>query len=579
MGAFFLNKKTADIDMAAVEECFAEKGFKKQLVRDFGSYDLRLFKKTLVDTDNFLETENGSIYAVGTVVYKSLDYQDSLRALLHDFLAGRLDVAELIGSFVLMFRRDRRYYFLTDLAGHQNIFYDREKSVISSSFLAALYSAKERLHLNKFAVTEILTTGNLIGPDTCVIEVERFLVGAPQEFDGLELLKTPESSLPASPPQTYTQCLSEQIEILNGYFRTIKGLADRVGVSSGLTGGLDSRLLMALILRHLENCQFFTTWQKTKSLDFLLTERVARAAGQRLTILPVTEPLEMSPEQAMATLRRSFFFFDGLVRTHHLWTEEINTRSYRERLLGDRRLGFSGVGGEQYRNQERMLHSKWGIRKWVEYDLVYKHSGDCFHSKKRKGEFLEFLEAKIRKRLGLRHDTHVDHFLVKRYFNEIYNPANRTVRMNIENQIAFFLCPYTEFRVSRQAYKAVPHLGAFLTFEADMIKTLSPRLAAIETHNGFPLTKGDPVAAILAAHGKELLPKGLFYRIYRSRKRPSSFYADYTGKFEFAAANAELIKALDLPVDINKIMSNAFLSPLVISLGYFLASLKGKLGL
>jgi hypothetical protein len=579
MGAFFWYRTDSDLDLESAESCFAAKGFAKPLIRRLGPYSLWLYKKTLVGVENYLETSEGSVYAVGTVVYKRLDYRDSLKALLSDFLAGALNFDELLGCFFLLFERDQKCYFLTDLAGQQSIYYNVDQSVLSSSFLASIYSSPRPLHLNKLAIAEILVTGNLIGPDTCIQEIKRFSVRSPQRLNGLRLLKIPALSIPDSCTKAYHLCLDEQIGMLEDYLRSIKRFAAHWGVSSGLTGGLDSRLLMILTLRHLDNFQFFTTWLKVKTRDFLITEKVAKAAGQKLVILPVTDPLDMDPEQALETLQQSFLFFDGLVRTHHLWIQEINTRSYRERLLNDKRIGFNGVGGEQYRNQERMILPRWNFQKWLEYDLVYQNAGDCFHNTSSKREFFEYLGSKIRTDLGIHKISSIDHLAIKRYFNEIYNPANRTVRMNAENQIAFFLCPFTEYQVSREAYKIIPHLGAFQKFEADMINTLSPALASIETHNGFPLNKGDPWMTQLASLAGELIPKGIYNKIYRWRKARSSFYSCYTRKFGFTNDNTRLILALNLAVDINKLMPSAYLSPLIISMGYFLNALKKKISI
>jgi hypothetical protein len=73
------------------------------------------------------------------------------------------------------------------------------------------------------------------------------------------------------------------------------------------------------------------------------------------------------------------------------------------------------------------------------------------------------------------------------------------------------------------------------------------------------------------------LPKKAFYRIYRRGKTPSRFYFDYADKFSFISDNSALIVDLGLPVDIHKLKSNGLLSPLIISMGFFLSLLDSKI--
>jgi hypothetical protein len=377
----------------------------------------------------------------------------------------------------------------------------------------------------------------------------------------------------------YRNCVQEQIGILEGYFHSIKSLADGCGVSSGLTGGLDSRLLLIFITRHLDNFQFFTTWRATENKEYRIIKELAAAAGQKLEIIPVKEPLEMDDEEALRTLYECCLFYDGQVRTHHLWTEAINTKSYRGQLLQDKRLGFSGIGGEQYRNQERMVTSKRNFRTWLEYELVFKYCGDCFTNPRQKKRFIDYLENKIRILLGSPDGIHADRLMVKQYYNEIYNPSNRTLRMNIENQLAFFLCPYTEYQVSRSAYRIIPHLGAFMKFEADMIKSLSPSLARIPTHYGNDLMGGDPLTAKLMTYLQTAMPAQLSYRVYRRTKRPGLFYRRYEDRFSFVRDNTRQLNDLEMDIDFEKLRTNTFLSPLLVSIGYFLNTFKNRIRL
>lgn len=577
MGAFFLYKKDADIDLESARSLFEKKGFKKPVTRDFGLYKLWLYKKMMIDVDNYIEQKDYSIYAVGTIVYKGMDYRESLGQVLMDFAGEKLDFDQLIGCFFILIKAKEKYYFFTDRAGIQNVFYCTRLGVISSSFLAVIYACKKPLNINRLAVTEVLTTGNLVGPDTLIKEISRFLIHNPRKFERLQLIYRPGQKIPAFCRDKYENCLQQQIRLLEDYFKAIKGFADHYGLSSGITGGFDSRLLLILAKKFLANFQFYSTWRKIKDKSFIAAKKVCSAASLELRTIPFDYPLEMDEEKASETLYQSFLFMDGQVRTHHLWTEEISTRAYRETLLGDKRIGINGVGGEQYRNSERMILPRWNFKNWLTYELVYRYSGNCFKNTKEKECFLEYLGSKIKSRLNHSNFKHINHLAVKRYLNEVYNPANRTVRTNAENQIAFCLSPYTDYHLSMNAYSIIPHLGVSQKFETDMIRRLDPGIASIETDYGYDLIKGELFYKKGITYFKEFIPFKLYYKLYELYKPGSHFYREYENKFPFVKENTKMLYDLNLPINLDKIKISDFLSPLIISVGYFLNKLKNKI--
>jgi len=569
MGAFFLFKKDQDTDSIAVQTLFLERGFRPPLIRNLGSHTLYLYQKTLMNLSNHCETDQGAIYVTGTLAYKKKSYADSLNSILLDFLDGSLEFSRLFGSYAILIHAQGRIHLITDPAGTYNIYHDEKGAVVSSSFLALLYANPSKAEINKMAAVEILTTGNLMGPDTLIESIQRFLIRFPAKLPGIDLIEPNYLEEISYCRKSYAECQDEQIDVLEKYFRSIKHFADDYGISSGITDGLDSRLLLILIIKHLDKFQFFSTRRKLKTHEFQVAEQLTQAIGHPLRSIPFTDQLDMDEAQAASTLERTFLFYDGHIRAHHLWTEEINTRSYREKLLGNKRICMSGIGGEQYRNQERMILPRRSFLQWIEADLQYRYSGDCFRTKQNKNDFFDYLGTKIKIRLNLSHQNRIDHLHVKRYLNEIYNPANRATRMNIENQIAFFLSPFTEYFLSQQAYRALPHLGAYIKFEADLISRLSPSLAAIETHYCKDLAKAESVNMILMTYAIEFLPKKILYRLHLKRRSSSHFYARYENRFPFIEDLTKGLADMDLPVEINKLKAQPHVSPLIIAMGYF----------
>ncbi len=580
MGAFYLYKKKAVSDLKAVQDIFTEKGFTKKHTTDFGIYTLWLFQKISIDEQNFIETKNVSVYVTGTPVYKSLNYSNTLKKIKEIIEDENFqDLNNLYGNFCALAKTKNKYYLFTDKAGIQNVYHDINKQFISSSFLAVIASIPAALHINKLAATEILVTGNLIGPDSLIQEINRFSIDDPVTFDDIQLQNLPKKQIGFPVYKSRKEALENQLFLLKEYFLGVKNFCDEYGVSSGLTGGLDSRLLLILIDKYVTKFQFYTSFRKKKGQEILCAEKVCDVAGYDLICRTVTPPLEMTPEKAWDTLEKNYYYIDGHIRANQLWTEEVNIPHYRRDLLADKRIGMSGVGGEQYRNHIRMWFKKWNFRRWVKYDLVLKSSGDQFLSRQGTEELVDYLLFKISKYLKLDTTGSIDHLGVKRYYNEIYNPSNRTVRNNIENQLAFFLSPYTEFHLARQAYGIIPYLGLSSEFEGEMIKQLHPIIAAIMTDYGFDLNKGEPLISKLVTIEKDLLPKPVFNKIYHFKKRENRFLNNYMTNFEFSQKLFKNVTNLELPLNLSATLINSYQGTLIMEMGYFLEKLKNKISL
>ena len=86
MGAFFLNKKNSRLLLDDAGKIFNRKGFTVPKTFDLGYWELSLYRKQVVDEDNFLIAENGiSIFCCGTVAYRGNSYRQTLRQLVDVF--------------------------------------------------------------------------------------------------------------------------------------------------------------------------------------------------------------------------------------------------------------------------------------------------------------------------------------------------------------------------------------------------------------------------------------------------------------------------------------------------------------
>ena len=585
MGAFTLSKTEHPlINLEAQKKVFQKKGFIHAPDEfDIGDYHLLYFSKIKIGEKSILKQGNELLIGVGTFVYEQKYGKKALTEIYKSIKDGQFDIRQVAGDFLLLLYDERGMFHFFPVPGYTyNVFYDEDERLISSSFLAILEGMDRQFTVNRHAVVELLLTGNLIGPDTMLKEISR--------LECISIFKTgnfihhwikPESETIFEKGRTtkgFDAAVKKQLDFLQHYFQNTKPFIQQKGLCLGLTGGFDSRLLLGAALSVGISPRIYSTWRAQNREEFTHAKNVAEKSGLFLNYRPHVSWQEMDEESFFDLIDENFWFNDGLIRTHQLWTEEIKTRRYLNGITGDFQINSSGVGGEQYRNNARIRTQKrHAFKPWLTYEVLLKHNDNPFNHKKDLATFLVYMEAKIKALLDLDFSGGIDYLGIKRYYNEIYNPANRTVRNNIENQLHYFLSTFTDFIVSQKAYAAIPWLGADFEFEAAMINRISPELGQIATDYGFTLLQKIPRKQRWLTHFKATVPPVIFWHVYRAKKRGATRWEQPNRKFSGVDRLADSINALSLPIDPAVIMKSSYLAPLVLELGWFLNKYERKL--
>lgn len=579
MGALLLKHKTAKISQEKILSSFLSQNLSKYYKVNVRDYQIWVFKRNLALGNNYYENGNDGIFLSGTLIYKNKSQQESMKAFLFDFIQEDLSCDSIIGQFSIVLKVDGVLYLITDRSGISNVYYNDSKTIISTSFLA-VSMAERNLKLNKLAITEILLTGGLIGPDTIFENVKRLEQKENIEFPSINIIKLPPVDYELG-NKSRSSLINEQLDRLDYYFSSISKLANEQGVTLGLTGGFDSRLMMCFAERHFENIEYFSHWRKRKTKELIIAERLAKAVNKKLNIYEVIHPLDMSEEEAWNTLDKGFYHYDGHIRTQAYWHEAYNTLDYLKMVYQNNYLGLHAIGGEQYRNYERMIWPRWNYHSWLKHEVLYRFSENIFFSKADEKNFIDYYSSKICHKLNLGQKNYINRMTLKRFHNEVYNLANRAVRSSMENKSVFFLCPFADPLVSYKAYEIVPKLGPSLSFQADMIKKISPRLAKIESEYGFNFFDGENFRSVLNGYIKEAMPKKLFFNFYHYRKktRKNTFYFQYRKRHHFMSELDDLVDNLPLNIETKRLKNIKDTGWLLISLGYFLKKMKTKVSI
>lgn len=582
MGAFLLISSDAGV--------FDKESALKTISRQCGGepehfmlkgWDLYLCRKQKIKAVNYRRGRIADIFATGSPFISGMTYSATLDALLDASEKDLFTYATISGQFFILSRYSDQLQFTTDTWGIYSLYHTTDKGVISSSFLA-LCSGLPVLTPDREVITENLITGSIVGDDTIFSQIKRFEPAGNVRFKGLDFVRQ-RSEMPAASFNSRDDSIKGQVKALDEYFEGLKPFVAETGLDSGITGGLDSRLLLALAKRHFDTSllQFHSHFRNRPNIDFDIGREVCEKLDLKFVSARVKDISSLSEAETEEIFERVMFFNDGQVRTHAFWHEELNTAENRISTLGNKQLGLSGVGGEQYRNLERMIAPSWDFRSWIKYSFVKKPAGNSITVKKYEDALTERLYLKISTRLAIEGHRRLDMLSIKRYMNEIYIPANRGLRAGHENRLSFFLLPFAEPAIAQTAYKAIRYLGLSLNYEAEMINLIDPEIADIRSGYGFSFNKGEPWSLYIPYTAFEnLFPGSIKFRLSEVLlNKETHLWKEMGLKNRFIREAIGMVRDLDLPVELLWLVMRKDTGPLVFAMGFLLKSFEGKIKL
>ena len=520
MGAFFLYHRNSKIAKNLVDKLYELKGFKSPFRVTIGDYNLMLFRKQIVDIVNHFQIERNYIFATGSLFYKGRNYIESLKNLLSDFINNCVDSQNLYGNYVIIFYNGikKQITFCIDPAFIKNVYYDPDKKIITSDFLALIEAFPKAYSLNKIAVIENLITGNLISPDTYAKEIQKLdrvnFISIETNYTGIKVqVFKPEL---VGDIHNFNSAIKNANDLLSNYFKSVKNLTEEFGAHIGLTGGFDSRLLLMHAKKHLKRLVTNSFW-RGNSIEYFNAKQLAKVAN--VDFFSFEEDTFIKPGNEVM-LKNSFYFFDGQIRSQNNWEEEFNLSDYTFRIASNHFVGFHGCGGEQYRNADRLI-KKISLKTFIQHEWMFKKCSNVFIDKKLKNRVYENIENKVRRLVDIQINK-VGLNELKKIQNEIWNKSNRATRLNVLNQQQFYFAPFTEYQLSMAAYFYVPFLGNSLTFQIEMMKELDMELSGVPTNYGFNLLRGESFKYKFIPYIFNIVPRFVFYSIYHKLKNTQS---------------------------------------------------------
>lgn len=500
MGGFLLIIKKPTDSLEAVKEAHADvtatiarRGIPLSEIIDHRDCAAFIFAKANFRPESVLRFDNGDfIFATGTLLYKNSLGAKALAALYDDFepTGGRI-FDSLRGHYFVCLAKDGGLYAFNDFNGIYGVYTNREKTIISSSFLGLARSQQPRT-ISEQELFEYISHGAWYGDATMVKEVRRL------DTHNLHRLKPHYAALAKAgsfPELDPGLKLEEQRDLvvrqLTGYFGSLKENLNN-SICSALSGGYDSRLMVGLC-RQVGINPLLYVYGAEDSPDVQISKLICRGEHLPLTHQNKNGLPRVTVEEFVETVSAQYHFLDAQFEDGSFDPgTDLATRRWR---TAQARLQLSGVGGEIYRNYFYVSERPVEV-----YPLARQHfevpALDWFTSRFHRENYLQTLAAKLKFALGVTSDR------LSRRQAEMAYPALRLkywMGSNVaaNNVLSYALAPFSEPVFTFPSLGIPTRYKYCGKFEAAVLSAVAPGLAKYPSIYGFNFYDPPPVSALL----------------------------------------------------------------------------------
>jgi len=537
MGGFFLvcagpNEDRAH-EVARLQSAFAELGFAHPEIVKVEGYVFGAYRKFQSGSTGLKRYPKGDFaYVCGTCLSERIGLAPA--ASLYEEAAGSTPLREeIMGHYAAVVRKDGRTEIKLDAFGGYHIFYSLEARIISSSFYA-ICAVLPSLTISQQSACEYVFNGVVSGDDTLFDEVKlapiqaRILVGS----HGLEVVRPRLSATRTFTAARRDASFRKSIELLDRYFGALaRSFGDRV--CCALSGGYDSRLILAYLRRHGIKPRVYV-YGSAREQDVLIAEEIARGEGFPLDVIDKDDRPVIPPGEFAAAARRNFLATDGYGYAG-IFHNGAETEESARRVCGDT-IAINGGGGEIFRNFFYLLDRGYTIREilWSFYSRFDPATCTAVFDRE---SYYRSLERKVMNLLGS--DAR---WLPRPTVEWLYHSFRCRAWDGKVDSIAgwygFTAMPYLERAITRHASALPLYWKNHGAYEAELIRRIDSRLAGYRSIYGHDFSRSPPPSRRLSDYWTYLRPPWL--RRYTYRLRHFRRAGDWPGYLAFAYREAIL---------------------------------------
>lgn len=521
MGAVFLYREHAETDVNNAMAVFNRMGFTMPVSFECGGWRIMSFNKLAAVDDSFYRSGDAFIISVGMPVYKGLGYAETLAALLEDHQKGSLKYDELFGHYNLFFCVSGELTVISDEWNEKHLFTDTRFRIISSSMLAVAATMTDRLTVNRTAVYEKLLTGIIMPPDTIFNEIMQIdnsvMASINREERNVRFAIAPQKSFSEEPHKAgRAASVKAQAQTLLNYFEKLKSAA-KDGVDTGLSGGYDSRLILACANKvfgdklHLHTHNTEDVHNKDKRIAMMMAGYVKKNC-----VAVPTKRLNHI-EDVDKTLIDNVLLFDGRTSFSIGGFSETYTANYRKTATAALPLTLTGVGGELYRNVFSVSGKYVEFRKFLQTKVFFPEfqeavGSDIYESACRN------VFNKVEKRLGIDIGAKLNINMTHRYYCEIMMPDGQGNVLDAYNQVSGCIAPFLDPSIIREGYRGLKYHVTGGDYEGAIIDFIDSGLASITSSYGYPLNSR-PLKARIKERLRSEIPPSFWHVLHRIKER------------------------------------------------------------
>lgn len=396
------------------------------------------------------------------------------------------------GAYARATMQDGRLKITTDAANLFGIFADCAQGVISSSLRLLLEAGGGPYGINRNALCEQIVTGAIAGRETCFRGIERLNGAGTLMVGKTEVEFTQDLPADGTDKKTFrsrSACIDFQLEVLRAHFEELADLAGTRGASIGLSGGYDSRLMLLLAREAGLPLLPFTYSSVHHAGETQCAENLALALGLPLRKIVVRPTESLSDGALNANVEDALVYYDGRTNATMGTFGDVHTARTQAACLGVAAVNLNGLGGELYRNRERLPPYSMDAADWLTDCVIGPINAGAFKSEADRRWFLAHLSRKYGELLGVTTLKRVCRHLVRRHYREVWLPYFAGPRISAENRVGPAVMPFADARVSAAALMATPFLGSHGEFEGAMMRRLDERIARLPSSYGPGLAK------------------------------------------------------------------------------------------
>ena len=314
MGAFFLVRHNANPKasrtVSSIEKCLLRQEFGVPRAIDRPMYSLRIYKKRNISEDNyFSQSQDNFAFSTGTFIYKESIGAEALRRFLEDFDIQNVNWSEVHGHFCVGVNIGNVLYLLTDRLGIYHVYCDSSKQVYSSSFLAVLESL-DSARMNTQSIYEYVFDGATYGNRTVFNEIDLVDQHCMLRIsDKVSLLPYKNGLVRRIEDDRNDRNVADDLAVLRHCFGILTKCFGS-NISMGLSGGRDSRLMLALLLEQGIQPQLYV-YGKKDSVDVQVAMQIAKGEGFSIEHIDRSAFPRPNLSEFPATVERNFYAFDG----------------------------------------------------------------------------------------------------------------------------------------------------------------------------------------------------------------------------------------------------------------------------